>query len=407
MGRRAKLWKWSTGGYGATVRVEERTPGGNLYAMAPKPGGGWRKVSLGHRDKELAMREAAALSARRQGGDDPLGTITAAAVFDLYLKAVTPKQSERHGQEVKRFAEVWVRFLGPTFDLSKFGPGDWERFTRAFAAGDLDGHGCPVEKQENRRVRGPRSVAIALKVLRAACRRATIERTRSGGFVLAADPTRGLPLPVEKNPKRPVLDDERVDLLVSVATKVQMRIGFGRQARWELSYLPALIRIAADAGRRIRSILYLRWSDWLPEMGTNGAIRWRAENDKRGYEATIPVSPEVRLELEELRQRHPGVGEGFLFPAPNAPGRPLSVQVAAQWLHRAEGLAGLTRIARGGWHALRRRWATARKDMPVKDVMQAGGWRDPGTLLRCYQVADVETLERVVLRPKQVRRVLA
>lgn len=123
---------------------------------------------------------------------------------------------------------------------------------------------------------------------------------------------------------------------------------------------------------------------------------------KRGYEATIPVSPEVGLELEGLRKRHPGLGEGFLFPAPNAPDRPLSVQVAAQWLHRAEKLAGLDRIARGGWHALRRRWATARKDMSVKDVMQAGGWKDAGTLLRCYQVADVETMEQVVLQPSRL-----
>lgn len=92
-------------------------------------------------------------------------------------------------------------------------------------------------------------------------RRATIERTPSGGFVLAADPTRGLPLPVEKNPKRPVLDDDRVDQLVAVAGQVQMRVGFGRKALWEPSYLPALIRVAADAGRRIRSIVHLRWSD--------------------------------------------------------------------------------------------------------------------------------------------------
>jgi hypothetical protein len=35
--------------------------------------------------------------------------------------------------------------------------------------------------------------------------------------------------------------------------------------------------------------------------------------------------------------------------------------------------------------------------MPLKDVAQAGGWRDPNTLLLCYQQPDQETLTRVVL----------
>jgi hypothetical protein len=43
----------------------------------------------------------------------------------------------------------------------------------------------------------------------------------------------------------------------------------------------------------------------------------------------------------------------------------------------------------------RRVWATERKDLPLKDVAAAGGWRDTGTLLR-YQQPDEATLRAVV-----------
>ncbi len=43
----------------------------------------------------------------------------------------------------------------------------------------------------------------------------------------------------------------------------------------------------------------------------------------------------------------------------------------------------------------RRVWATERKDLPLKDVAAAGGWRDTSTLLR-YQQPDEATLRAVV-----------
>jgi hypothetical protein len=35
-----------------------------------------------------------------------------------------------------------------------------------------------------------------------------------------------------------------------------------------------------------------------------------------------------------------------------------------------------------------RNWATERKELPLKDVAAAGGWKDVTTLLTCYQHAD-------------------
>jgi len=51
------------------------------------------------------------------------------------------------------------------------------------------------------------------------------------------------------------------------------------------------------------------------------------------------------------------------------------------------------------WHSIRRKWATERKGYPVRDVMEAGGWKNEETLLRSYQQPDAETVKRVVLHP--------
>ena len=101
-------------------------------------------------------------------------------------------------------------------------------------------------------------------------------------------------------------------------------------------------------------------------------------------------------ELEAYLHRNPKVGEAWLFTMHTDPGRPLSKLRAGYYLRRAEELAGLPKIERGGWHALRRAWATERKALPVQDVMAAGGWRDPKALQTAYQGADRVTTRQVV-----------
>jgi hypothetical protein len=82
----------------------------------------------------------------------------------------------------------------------------------------------------------------------------------------------------------------------------------------------------------------------------------------------VPVTPDVRDDLEAYRRKHGLVGEALLFPTPNDPNQPLSVQVATDWLHRAEKLAGLPPLPRGAWHPFRRKWATERKHLSPKDT---------------------------------------
>jgi integrase len=137
----------------------------------------------------------------------------------------------------------------------------------------------------------------------------------------------------------------------------------------------------------------------------HGAIRWRAEHDKQGYDTIAPISAAAREAIEVYLRKTPRVGDAWLFPAPRCDTAPLRGDLAGKWLVRAERLAGLPKLERGRWHPYRRAWATARKHLPTVDVAAAGGWKDIGTLRLSYQHADPETTLRVLEAGAQKRPV--
>ncbi len=53
-------------------------------------------------------------------------------------------------------------------------------------------------------------------------------------------------------------------------------------------------------------------------------------------------------------------------------------------------------------HPYRRKWATERKHLSLKDVAAAGGWKDVETLLTCYQQPDPQTLLAVMSEPRKL-----
>lgn len=55
------------------------------------------------------------------------------------------------------------------------------------------------------------------------------------------------------------------------------------------------------------------------------------------------------------------------------------------------------------WHAYRRMWATARKDLHAQDVAKAGGWSTVRMVEEVYTQADEETTLSVVLHEGRVR----
>jgi len=90
-------------------------------------------------------------------------------------------------------------------------------------------------------------------------------------------------------------------------------------------------------------------------------------------------------------------------PAPSTALERVEARLAERYtvLRRAFQLVELAPPPHGLWHSIRRKWATERKGVPVKDVAAAGGWRDTETLLTSYQQVDAETVRQVVLHPTQ------
>jgi hypothetical protein len=44
------------------------------------------------------------------------------------------------------------------------------------------------------------------------------------------------------------------------------------------------------------------------------------------------------------------------------------------------------------WHSFRQRFATELKDTSLNDLRHLGGWKDPATILKCYQFPDADRM---------------
>jgi integrase len=154
--------------------------------------------------------------------------------------------------------------------------------------------------------------------------------------------------------------------------------------------------LAEGTGRRIGSIRHLRWSDL--DLGENPSIRWRAEFDKKRREQVVPIPETLAEEIKVARVRLAAIGHGWVFKQSQKDAAWAGSQ-CQEHLRQAEAAAKVEKLDGGLWHAYRRKWATERKDLPLKDVAAAGGWKDVTTLLTCYQHADEATMLKVMASP--------
>jgi hypothetical protein len=109
----------------------------------------------------------------------------------------------------------------------------------------------------------------------------------------------------------------------------------------------------------------------------------------------------VKDALAAARRAQGAIGNTPVFRAPKNPQKPCNRHLFDDWLRKAYEITELPRERWVLWHSIRRKWATERKGYPVRDVMEAGGWKNEETLLRSYQQPDAETVKRVVLHPTQ------
>ena len=398
MARRSR-WSYSEGSY-KDVRVlvfAERH--GMLYGMVRE---GSRIVeaphSLGHRDRARAMAWAKQHHDQlRQGACSP-NLPTVGRVFDLYLarqREVYPDAASRARKAQERGAAFWRAVLGPTCHLEEDLDHDTlDRIGRKRQRGEIDARGRSVPAKDRESV-GPRAYAADLEWLRACLLWAVVKLVR-GAPLLRRNAMAGYALPTEANPRRPVVTQERYDALQRVAAAVTMEPRTDGKRVAVRSYLPELLALAHHTGRRIGAIVQLRYRDLRLSEGPHGAIEWPGDTDKMGRTWTAPLNAEARAAVDRALADRPGLGAAYLFPSPRNPRRSVSVDLVSDWLERAERLAELPSHEGSLWHAFRRGWATARKNLPAQDVAAAGGWSDLTCLQTAYQQPDTQTMQRVV-----------
>jgi integrase len=95
--------------------------------------------------------------------------------------------------------------------------------------------------------------------------------------LLDRNPLRGVKLPREKNPKRPVESYDRYVKLMEVAGEIDWR-------------LPLALTLAESTGRRLSSILNLRRGHVDLDRLPYGWLKFDAESDKIGREAWVPLA---------------------------------------------------------------------------------------------------------------------
>ena len=125
-------------------------------------------------------------------------------------------------------------------------------------------------KEGRRKALRPRAVEADLRWLRAVIRWGTLWKTANGAYLLREDPTRGFSFPPNRNPRRPMVTEERYQALLAVADQVKIEVIEKKKRKKVPSYLPELLVFANGTGRRISAICQLRFEDLLLDRGPDG-----------------------------------------------------------------------------------------------------------------------------------------
>lgn len=392
----AGKWTCSLGVRGVRVQLFQKRSGGVFYRTLWLDGHRLNRRSLETADRAHAERLANELLRALLRGDQLASgaILTLRELWERYDRecAAFLDNTPRSIADARGHAEVLLAFFGQECNVAELGKQDLVAFTQRRLAGGIR---CAGDRVTG--VVRMRSVECDVALLVSMLLWATTYRLPRGQRLLAQNPLAGIKRACEQDPRRPVATWERYQatraILQQLATSAPTE---ARRRRW-ISVELALV-LAEATGRRLSAIRNLRWEDVdLPRR----SIRWRAVHDKKRREWIIPIPEQLAAELQSFRVQL-GAIAGLMFPSPRDPEQPIDRSVFVHALPEAERMAGIEKLDGSCWHAYRRKWATERKHLPVKDVAAAGGWKDTQTLLTCYQQADEHTLLEVMSCPKKL-----
>jgi integrase len=369
-----KGWSYSTGERGVNrVRVFEHPATSRIFLEYTEERAR-KRLALGHRDRDAATAKADEVALALRQPERVVDAASLCALFDNYLREVTPLKGQSTQSHDRRAAKLFLQYLGPHRRASTLTRRDQDGFVRWRRQGGDTRKG---RKSKGRIVR-TRVIVYDLKLLHAVLNWAV-----AAGFV-DRNPLKGVAWPKEEAPRRPVLTDEQLRNMVRASREVHPVC--------ELALV-----LAHETGHRIGAIRLLRWPDVDLQRET---IRWRGENDKIGFDHETLLTSTAVNALERARRERPCIGDTWLFSSPENAAEPCSRHLLRDWWQRLEELAQVPHQPGLGWHALRRKFATELKHVPLKDLCYLGGWKDPQTVLKCYQRPDETTMREALASRK-------
>jgi integrase len=375
-GKRAKGWTYAVGEKGKTrVRLFERH---DLIWIDYRTESGERvRNTLGHADRERAKLEADEIVARfRRAGSRPSRGMTLSKLFDIYDREVTPGKSAGVQAHDRRTMPLFLKAFGRDRRPSTLSVRDWSNYITQRRSGQLS-----PKRSAGQEVRD-RIIEQDCKLLLAILNWAERAGDGYGGYLLDKNPLRGLTIPREESPRRPIMTAELLVDVLKSATAIS-------------SAAELFVVLLWYTGHRAASVRQLRWPDIDLDRRT---VRWRPEVDKVQYDHTNPLHAELVPMLERGRAVAELTGETFLFPSGFLRGEPMTRQEACTlWRKIADG-AGIKPGTRLGTHSFRRAFANRLRDVNLRDLKDLGGWKTEKTVVGVYLQPDQDAQRAALAR---------
>jgi integrase len=371
-----EAWSYIAGEKGRNrVRVFQQLERGPMIYLDYRTEAGERvKRSLGHSDRDQAKREADDIAAKF-GREEPAppAVVTLDSLLKTYEDEVTPTKAKGTQDHDRRTFTLFREAFGADRRPDTLNVRDWQSYIARRRSGAI----APASQKDAKSKRGPgtraRQIEQDLKLLLAVLNWAERARDDQGGWLLDRNPLKGLEVPKESAPRRPVMSAELFGVVRTKAAELSLSAELFVCLLW-------------FSGHRAASVRQLHWND---VDRTAKEIHWRAEVDKIGYDHRNPIHPELMLVLERAHAVAEVTGElTWIFPSTVDRKEPMTKDMAALLWRRIADSAGIKEGSRIGTHSFRRAFANRLRHIPLRELKDLGGWKTEQTVIGTYLQPD-------------------